>query len=217
MNIPSQWTFQNESVAENFDSHVRSQLPWYELATNAIKQIVRHYIPVGGLVYDIGAATGNISKALKEILEDRRSSIISIEPSSEMVKKWNGIGDLLHASAQDVVYEDFDVAICFLTLMFIPVGERKSLIKKLMASCKRGGAVIVFEKMIPPNGYLGTITQRLCLSGKYFSGVSADDIIKKELSLIGVQRPVYESDLPEGGFLWFKHGDFCGWIFESVK
>lgn len=62
--IPRDWTFKTSGVANHFDRHVREQLPWYELTTGVIAHVARHYIPEGGLVYDIGASTGNVATVL---------------------------------------------------------------------------------------------------------------------------------------------------------
>ena len=35
MKIPNNWTFEDTEVAKNFNRHVREQLPFYDLATNA--------------------------------------------------------------------------------------------------------------------------------------------------------------------------------------
>ena len=42
MDIPTNWTFETSGVAKGFDRHVREQLPWYDLATNAILHVARH-------------------------------------------------------------------------------------------------------------------------------------------------------------------------------
>ena len=73
MDIPTNWTFETSGVAKGFDRHVREQLPWYDLATNAILHVARHYIPENGLVYDFGASTGNIGRALEPILTKRKA------------------------------------------------------------------------------------------------------------------------------------------------
>ena len=57
LKIPTDWTFKNANVAKHFDDHVREQLPFYDMATQAVEHIGRHYIPHGGLVYDIGRST----------------------------------------------------------------------------------------------------------------------------------------------------------------
>lgn len=35
-----------------------------------------------------------------------------------------------------------------------------------------------------------------------------------ELSLCGVQRPIVEGQLGGESYLWFKFGDFAGWVIE---
>jgi len=64
MQISQNWTFKSDHIANNFDQHVREQLPWYDLATFATAQMARHFVPQGGKVYDIGCATGNMGRVL---------------------------------------------------------------------------------------------------------------------------------------------------------
>lgn len=82
--IPTNWTFRDESVAAGFERHVREQLPWYDLATGAVAHVARHYVPEFGLVYDLGASTGNIGRALAPTLKARSANLIAIEASAEM-------------------------------------------------------------------------------------------------------------------------------------
>jgi tRNA (cmo5U34)-methyltransferase len=214
MEIPSNWTFETAEVAKGFDRHVREQLPWYDLATNAITHIARHYISEGGLVYDVGAATGNIARALQPVLDDRGARIINIEPSAAMVEKFDGPGEVICARAEDVIYEGFDLAVVFLTLMFIEPRRRVRVMNHLRQSCRPGGAIIVFDKLEPVGGYLSTVFYRLTLAGKRAAGVPPAEIIEKELSLSGVQRPINEGQLSGDAHLWFKFGDFAGWVIE---
>lgn len=214
MEIPSNWTFETPGVAAGFDRHVREQLPWYDLATNAITHIARHYIPDGGLVYDLGAATGNIGRAISSVLADRNARLIGIEPSAEMIKLYDAPGDVICSKAEEVDYEGFDLAVVFLTLMFIEPRKRAHLMNRLRLACKPGGAIIVFDKVEPAGGYLSTVFYRLTLAGKRAAGVTADEIIEKELSLSGVQRPITEAQLSGVAYQWFKFGDFTGWLIE---
>lgn len=216
MEIPSNWTFETPGVAAGFDRHVREQLPWYDLATNAVTHIARHYIPEGGLVYDLGAATGNIGRAIAPVLNDRGARLIGIEPSAEMVKRYEAPGEIVCAKAEDIDYEGYDLAVVFLTLMFIEPWKRVQVMNRLCNACRPGGAIIVFDKLEPVGGYLSTVFYRLTLAGKRAAGVAPDEIIEKELSLSGVQRPIVESQLGAPGYLWFKFGDFAGWIIEKT-
>lgn len=213
MKIPKEWSFHNKDVADGFDSHVKEQLPWYELATSVVAHIARHYIPVGGIVYDLGASTGNIGRSISEILASRGAIFYPIESSKEMCEKYNGPGKVENIDIRDLQIVPYDLCIAFLVFMFIPVNDRNKIIRDLKSKIKPGGALIVFDKIVPASGYISTILWRLTLAGKVLSGVPANDIIEKELSLSGVQRPLSILELP-GAIECFRFGDFCGWIIE---
>lgn len=60
---------------------------------------------------------------------------------------------------------------------------------------------------------------RLTMEQKYRQGVKLDAILSKELSLIGVQRPLTEDPIVNKGFKVtqiFQFGDFKGWAIEKV-
>lgn len=214
MQIPRDWTFKTQHVAEEFDRHVREQLPWYDLTTGVISHVARHYIPENGRVYDIGASTGNVGIALSETLKSRNTEFIAIENSTEMSALYRGPGKLVIADASEIEFEPFDLAICFLTLMFIPTPKRAKFIAHLRSRVRKGGAVIVFDKCEPVSGYVATILWRLALAGKASAGVGADEILAKELSLGGIQRPIHPSELEPATEI-FRFGDFAGWIIEG--
>lgn len=211
MNIPKQWTFESDEVAQNFDAHVREQLPWYELVTNAVTHLARHYITPNSTVYDIGAATGNIGNAIAPILQERNAKLIAIESSSEMARLYSGVGTLVEKDACDVDYEPSSLIILYLTLQFVSPSKRKALLAKLTASLECGGAIILVDKREPRGGYASLAFYRLTLAGKLAAGAKPEDIISKELSLGGVQRPITPLDWLQ----WFQFGDFVGYLYES--
>jgi tRNA (cmo5U34)-methyltransferase len=214
MKIPSEggWTFENSEIARAFDDHVREQLPWYDLATGLVAHLIRHYIPQNGILYDIGASTGNITKACATTIIDRKVEVIALEPSKEMRDIYIGLGKVLPDKAEEHEYKEFDVAVLFLTMMFVPIHSRQALLHSLLRNTKKGGCIIIFDKDEPASGYLATVLYRLTLAGKVATGVTPDEIIKKELSLSGCQRPYKcESSL---AYEVFRFGDFTGWIIE---
>lgn len=206
--------FSGEMIGNNFNSHVREQLPFYEMLTNAVTMIVRNYLPENGLVYDIGASTGNITANLKDFAISRNAKVESIERSEEMSKTWNGYGVIHTANAKDFDYQKFDVCICFLVLMFLSIEERKELLIKLKKQLKQGGIIIIVDKLLVDGGYFGTVMRRLTLDWKLKNGATPKQIITKELSLSGVQRPMTEQELT-GGREFFKFGEFVGWVIEG--
>lgn len=214
--IPTHWTFHSDSVAAGFDAHVREQLPWYEVVTTAVEQIARHYIGDGGLVYDVGASTGNIGRTLEPTLTARRATLVSIEESPEMAAAWHGPGQLVTLPAQRYPFLPFDLAVCFLVLMFLRPDEQTALLDELLAKTNTGGAVVVVERTLPPDGYAGVVSSRLTLAAKHAAGVDSAALVEKELSLAGAQRPLdARAFTSRGGIEFFRFGDFAGYIFES--
>lgn len=217
MKIPTNWTFDSVDVAANFDSHVREQLPWYDIVSNAIAQIGNHYIPEHGVVYDIGASTGNVEKVLRDTLSNRSAGFIPIENSLEMAGTYTGTYNVLVMDATEVEYEPFDFAVCFLSMMFISPHKRLALIDILMCNLRDGGALVIVEKTIPTAGYAATVLARLTLKEKLNNGASPEDIITKELSLSGVQRPI-DPDKLFANYKYtefFRYGEFGGYIVEN--
>ena len=214
MQIPQNWTFKSDHIANHFDQHVREQLPWYDLATFATAQMARHYVPQGGKVYDIGCATGNMGRVLAGTLSDREATLTAIDDSAEMVAKYDAPGEVVVSKAQEFHYEPFDLAICFLTIMFLPLEDREALLFDLQNKLRLGGAVIVVDKFEPEGGYLSTAQWRLTLAGKCQAGVDPAEILEKEMSLVGVQRPT-PAWMMRNATEFFRFGDFRGYVIED--
>lgn len=218
-NIPQAWTFETASVAEQFDAHVREQLPWYDLVTAGVAHIARHYVPRGGLVYDFGASTGNVGRALAPILEERSATLIPVEASREMADRYEGPGkvNLIIGDASEIEIEEFDVAVAFLVLMFLPIPARRAFLDRLLERVRPGGAVIVVDRCLPGAGYPATVLWRLALANKVAAGAPADEVVSKELSLAGVQRGLAVAEIPRGAVEWFRMGDFAAWLIEKDR
>ena len=181
-----------------------------------VAHFARHYVNEGGLIYDVGASTGNVGRAIADTITARKASLVAIEPSKEMAARYAGPGKLVVADACGFNFKPYDFAVCFLVLMFIAPGDRCDLLKKLRSKMKPGGAILVFDKCQPVGGYAATAMQRLTLAGKVSAGVDAKEVIAKELSLAGAQRPIAPSELPRGAVEIFRFGEFAGWLIEAA-
>lgn len=217
LDVEPTWSFDTASVAEGFDQHVREQLPWYETVTDALVQIARHYVQIGGHVYDIGASNGNVGRALAGLLQERSAHLTALEESEAMAEKYHAPGELVVTSAED--YDDwkpFDLAVAMLAIMFVQPDRQEALLDRMLSEVKPGGALVLVERMLPPDGYLSIVTSRLTLNAKLNAGAAPDEIIEKELSLSGVQRPLDPELLTSRGAVeFFRFGDFAGWIIEA--
>ncbi|ELT51005.1 type 12 methyltransferase [Brucella intermedia M86] len=215
LNIPENWTFKNPEVAQAFDRHVREQLPWYDIATGIVSHVARHYVPENGTVIDVGASTGNVGRAIAPTLAARNARLIAIDNAADMADRYDAPGEMLISDVQSFDFQPFkpDLIVAFLALMFVPVAERAGVVRQMVNAIQPGGAVLVFDKMAARAGHIGSVIYRLTLAAKYENGAPADEIIQKELSLAGVQRPMTEAELP-GFDPLFRFGDFAGFIYE---
>lgn len=207
MEIKEAWSFNNENASSEFDKHVREQLPWYDLATQSAVNILDHFLPRGGLVYDIGTSTGNISKNIKK---SKEAKIVRIDNSYNIVKD-SVCDNLVIADAQDFKFKEFDVAVCFLVLSFMPIKERKEMVSQLIEKKKDGGAIIILDKVFINNPQISFAERRLTT---LFKRKTTEDslILDKDLSLAGIQRQLSENEFDEIGNVFFKLGEFKGWV-----
>jgi tRNA (cmo5U34)-methyltransferase len=221
------WTFETQEIAEGFDDHVREQLPWYDMVTDAVVYIASNYMAKNCIITEVGSSTGNLTKALLPIFNEREGfSYQAIEISKEMCKVFNKNikhplvtcheVDILEITNGDM--DDLDrsnVTILFLTLMFIPVDEREDLIKMLISNSIKGGCIIVVDKVLDHGGYFATVLKRLTMHFKLQQGAKPEDVLTKEMSLAGVQIPIDPAMLGTNAKQFFRMGEFAGWVIET--
>lgn len=213
MEIPLDWTFEDKGVARGFDAHVREQLPWYDIVSNGVAHLVRTFAPMNSRVYDIGASTGNLSRALESTIFARNIDWINIEPSLQMRNNFRGIGLVSALQAEEYTYQPFSCAVMMLSLMFIDPEERAGLLSKLYGAMKPKGAMIVVDKFHVGGGRVGTSLKSLTWVHKLAAGAEPEEIIRKEISLNGAQIPSDLMDFEDAGFIiheWFRMGEFYG-------
>lgn len=214
------WTFETKEIAETFDSHVREQLPWYDMVTDAVRYIIRNYLPEYGTVVDIGASTGNLIDKILPLVTERNGDVIAVEKSKDMVavlnKKYGGRPSIwIHH--EDIVNAEMhkgEVYVLFLTLMFVPVEHRQAVLNAIRANCTKGGAIIVVDKVCDHGGYFSTVLKRLTMQFKLQQGAKPEDVLTKEMSLAGVQIPIDPAILGEDAKQFFRMGEFAGWVIE---
>jgi len=219
------WTFESKEIAETFDSHVREQLPWYDMVTDAVVYIASNYMTKGCVITEIGASTGNMTKALLPIFVERDGcnyQAIEVSPMMCDVFNANIQHPLVSCWESDILELDIKgeidtshVTILFLTLMFIPVEERERLMKRLRKNSHKGGCIIVVDKVLDHGGYFATVLKRLTMHFKLKQGAKPEDVLYKEMSLAGVQIPIDRAILGKNAKQFFRMGEFAGWVIET--
>ena len=213
------WTFNNKKIVEKFDDHVREQLPFYELISESIFFIVKNYLTENNIVIDIGSSTGNMIERLSDTLLQRNCKIIAIDKSEEMCKflvnKYKSpYFNVINGDITEIEIPDAQVYILNLTIMFIPVDKREKFINNIFKKLKKGGCIIIVDKICDYNGYLATVMKRLTWFWKLNNNACPKEILNKEMSLVGVQIPILDTDIINGKE-FFRLGEFAGWVIEK--
>ena len=216
MDIPKSWSFEGSAVAEFIDDHIPSELPWYPMALDLCCFLAKCHLKEDDKIVDLGCSTGAVTRHLSDTIKERRLSCVSIDESAAMVNGFSGPGEVKSGDMRDInIIPEFNVATLMLSLMFTGAGEREGYLKSLEGKCLPGGAIIIVDKIIVQGSYLGRNLGRITTKLKMDSGVLAENIIKKDLSLCGIQRPTKESVFFNSGYVkWFQVGEFAGYIKE---
>ena len=215
------WTFETPEIAAGFDDHVREQLPWYDMVTDAVCYIVRNYLTDDNTVVDVGASTGNMIDKLMPLLLERKAYAVALEKSPTMVEVLKKRFENHHnvsVVCDDVCHGGVNksqVIVVFLTMMFIPVHERQRVIDRLRANLLKGGVLVVVDKVCDHGGYFATVLKRLGMHWKIQQGASLGDVTTKEMSLAGVQIPFDPAMLGADAKEFFRMGEFAGWVVEG--
>jgi tRNA (cmo5U34)-methyltransferase len=215
------WTFETTEIASTFDDHVREQLPWYDMVTDAVCYIVRNYLTDDNTVVDVGASTGNLINKLMPLLLERKAYAVALEKSPTMVdvlkKRFENHHNvsILQEDVRSSGTEQAQVFVVFLTMMFIPVHERQRVIDRLRANLLKGGVLVVVDKVCDHGGYFATVLKRLGMHWKIQQGAELGEVTTKEMSLAGVQIPFDPSMLGADAKQFFRMGEFAGWVVEG--
>lgn len=214
------WTFETQEIANAFDNHVREQLPWYDMVTESVSYIIKNYLSENDTVVDIGSSTGNIIDKILPLVLERSCYITAIEKSQSMFEKLKekyeneSCIELVDSDVTMITLPVAKVYVLFLTLMFIPVNQRKDLIERIKKSCEDGGVIIIVDKVCDHLGYFSTVLKRLTMHFKLLQGAKPEEVLIKEMSLAGIQIPI-DTSLLGNAKEFFRMGEFAGWVIEK--
>jgi tRNA (cmo5U34)-methyltransferase len=233
----AKWEF-DEDVAKCFDSMLTRSIPGYEQMRDLVFRLGSQFLRMNSTVVDIGASRGEASS--KFIDTYKGSYFHLMEISDAMLKELNARYhdnnrvyiskyDLRKRSGEITQYlleqayprhSQIDLVLGILTLIFVPINHRPSIIQGIHDALAPGGAFLMVEKVM---GNSAT-TQELLVDAyhkyKHDHGYAWEDIERKRAALEGVQVPVsYDTNvdmLKAAGFkvveCFWRHLNFCGYI-----
>lgn len=203
-----------------FDEHIRSHLPWHQLVTGTVAELASS---LGvGTVMNFGSSTGLFSDAVSG-LSGHKPSVVNVEPNQEFMSfhinlmyghdvGFYNMTMQEYFADESVNHEKDSLALCMMTLSFIPEPDRSKVTFEL---AKRYDKIIVVDKV---SGEFGEKVTKLL---KRSRGMSDEEIFKKEQSLIGVQEPIdifeWFGDYGMVGKKFFQFGNFVGYFYSRIS
>lgn len=223
-----QWQF-DDAVTDCFEDMLQRSIPQYEVMRKAVTDLAAAYAVPGSYIVDLGCSRGEaIARLIAKI--GAGFHYVGVEASPSMAKAaqerftpYNqGIVriesiDLRHSYP---AVKNASVVLSVLTLQFVPIEYRQTLMESIYSSMKPGGALLLVEKVLGNTAPIDRAMVERYLTLKGANGYSQTEIDRKRYSLEGVLVPVtarWNEDLL--GSAGFRHVDcfwrwmnFAGWI-----
>lgn len=222
------WAF-DESVATCFDDMLERSIPQHREMRRLCAALALPYVRDGADVLDLGCSRGEALAPLVDAARDKVRKFFGVEVSEPMLAAARA---RFSAEAPGKVCvldldlrRDFppcvpSVVLSVLTLQFIPIEHRQTVVQNVYDSLLPGGAFIVVEKVLGATAPIDSLLTAEYLALKARNGYSQEEIARKRASLEGVLVPVTagwnEQLLEQAGFrrveCFWRWCNFAGWI-----
>lgn len=219
----------DEQVANVFPDMIRRSVPGYETVISMTGVFARHFAQPASRIYDLGCSLGASTLAMTTYVDAPDVEFMAVDNSSAMLDKCRGIVNAqapgravqyVCADIRDVGISNASLVVLNFTLQFIPLEDRVTLLQKIAAGLRPGGALVLSEKIIfPKQDQQGLLTD-LHHEFKRANGYSDLEISQKRQAIENVLVPetaeTHESRLAQAGFstsaAWFQCFTFASWV-----
>jgi tRNA (cmo5U34)-methyltransferase len=224
----------NETVASVFDDMITRSVPLYREIILQQARLTSSFYKEGTKIYDLGCSTGNFTAALISEMGDRVFELTAVDNSRPMLEYFRKriSGFIGHERVKpllsdiiDIRFEKSSVIIANLTLQFIPLFQRKKIIKRIYDSLVPGGNFLLTEKTVNPDSKLAALQQEFYYRLKEENGYSKIEITRKREAHENVLMPetveTHIKRLKTSGFnaieLWLKWFHFAAFICRKDR
>ncbi|WP_433341695.1 methyltransferase domain-containing protein [Streptomyces sp. CA-253872] len=198
------WAFTPE-VADVFPEHVRASVPYYDDIQDLVAEASDWLLPDDGLVADLGASTGTTvhriaqrhpTRRLRASLYDREPTMLD-RAAQTLTEAPNLDVDYIPADIRraPLNHGDADLTLALFTLQFLPVADRFHVLYEAHQASAPSGALLVAEKVRPPDSRWAEIAADASHDWKARHGITDTAIRAKARALRGVLQPHPETTL----------------------
>lgn len=225
--ITKQFEF-DENVASVFDDMISRSVPYYEISTKLICDILFSCLEKNAKIVDLGCSTGNTLFRLFE--KNAKFELIGVDDSKAMLdiakNKAKAFGANVNFIQDDILkfeLKELDCVILNYTLQFIRPLKRSSFVKKIFDGLNKGGIFVFSEKIIYEDKKFGKSIIEIYENYKIEKGYSRYEVSQKRQALENILIPFSEDEnksmVLEAGFksveTVFKWGNFT--TFVAIK
>ncbi|WP_311337021.1 carboxy-S-adenosyl-L-methionine synthase CmoA [Campylobacter ureolyticus] len=218
----------DENVASVFDDMISRSVPFYDVSSNLITQILVKYLDSQAFIIDLGCSTGALLFKLFE--KNPKFRLCGVDNSKAMqeiaknkAKAYGSKVNFIEADALTFEFNSANAVILNYTLQFIRPLKRVNFIKKIYDGLKEGGIFILSEKLLYEDKKLSKNMIEIYEEYKEKNGYSKYEIAQKRQALENVLIPFSEDEnkklLKDAGFkvieTIFKWGNFAS--FMAIK
>lgn len=219
----------DEQVVKVFPDMIARSVPGYELIIPMIGLLARRYAQPDSTIYDLGCSLGAASLSMSLAVRAPGTRIIAVDNSDAMVTRCKKnmsekCGPVpIDVRLQNILETQIDnasVVVLNFTLQFLDKEQRQSLIDRISAGMRPGGALIISEKICFDDGLEQNDQTAWHHDFKRAQGYSDLEIAQKRNALEDVLRPETEEShfnrMKLAGFSryhrWFQCFSFASYI-----
>lgn len=198
---PKPFSF-NQEVAAVFDDMVQRSIPLYCDVTRYAADLSRYFYQKGSAIIDIGCSTGTTTHHIGWQL-DAPAHFVAIDKSEAMVERaQQKLADFPSRHRLELLCADImasplppaSVVIINYTLQFLPVADRRVLLRRIFEALVPGGVLLISEKVRSSSAQLQEMTTSIYERFKEQQGYSKSEIERKKEALDQVLIPFTEDE-----------------------
>lgn len=234
----AKWEF-NDDVAAKFDNMLSRSIPHYGAMRELTYRLGSKFIESPSTVVDFGASRGEASAAfiknlphndytmtevsapMMDVMTERFKEFPNVSVLNyDLRQPYSEIARLVHNPNEVADPKPTRLVLSILTLIFIPINFRQSIIQGIYNGMADDGAFLFVEKVLGNSALMQELLVDAYHEYKFDHGYSWEDIERKRASLEGVQVPIRHEDnismLRSAGFrhveTYYRSMNFCGYI-----
>jgi tRNA (cmo5U34)-methyltransferase len=188
----------DERVVQVFPDMIQRSVPGYSTIIAMTGVLAERYAQPHSHCYDLGCSLGASTLAMRAHLDGRDCRIIAVDNSSAMLEHCRAAiaadsgaspVELVLADAGSVPIADASVVVLNFTLQFIAQAQREALLARIGAGMRRGGVLVLSEKICFDDPHLQQLNTDLHHAFKRANGYTDLEISQKRSALENVLVP----------------------------